>query len=62
MLILTRRADEVIRVGDDIRIKVLGFKGGQIRLGIDAPRGIPVHREEIWLRIEQDSPKSAGVP
>ncbi len=62
MLILTRRAPEVIRVGDDIKIHVLGFKGGQIRLGIDAPKGIPVHREEVWLRIEQESAKTGGSP
>lgn len=62
MLILTRRAHEVIRVGDDIKIYVVELKGGQIRLGIDAPKGIPVHREEVWLRIQQESPKTAEIP
>lgn len=47
MLILTRRLNETICIGDDIRITVLGVRGGEIRFGIDAPREIPVDREEI---------------
>jgi carbon storage regulator len=53
MLILTRRPQEVLRVGDNIKVHVLEVKGGQIRLGVEAPREIPVYREEIWVRIKR---------
>ena len=51
MLILTRRVGEALMVGDDTKIVVLGVKGSQIRLGIDAPKDIVVHREEIFDKI-----------
>jgi len=51
MLILTRHADQSIIIGDDIVVRILGVKGGQIRIGITAPKQISVHREEIWKRI-----------
>ncbi|MDY0250861.1 MAG: carbon storage regulator CsrA [Pseudomonas sp.] len=54
MLILTRNQGEIIHIGDDIRITVLGVNGGQVRLGIDAPLNIEVHREEIYQRIQAD--------
>ncbi len=54
MLILTRRIGESIMIGQNVKITVLNIKGNQVRLGIDAPRTIPVHREEIYQRI-QDS-------
>jgi carbon storage regulator len=57
MLILTRRPQEILRVGDDIKVQVLGVKGGQVRLGVEAPREVPVYREEIWVRIKRDAPK-----
>lgn len=47
MLILTRRCGESITIGDDIRVRVLGIKGAQVRLGIEAPQDVPIHREEI---------------
>ena len=56
MLILTRRPQEVLRVGDNIKVHVLEVKGGQIRLGVVAPREIPVYREEIWVRIKRGTP------
>lgn len=52
MLVLTRNPQEIIRIGDDIKIMILGVRGNQVRLGIDVPRIIPVHREEIYWRIK----------
>ena len=53
MLILTRRIGETIVIGDNIQVTVLGIKSGQIRLGIDAPKEISVHRSEIYDRIQE---------
>jgi len=52
MLILSRKAMESIIIGENITITVLGILGNQVRLGIDAPREIPVHRQEVYLRIQ----------
>ncbi len=52
MLILTRRVGETLMVGDDVSITVLGVKGNQVRVGINAPKDVPVHREEIYQRIK----------
>ena len=54
MLILTRRVGESIVIGDDITATVLGVKGNQIRLGVNAPKEVSVHREEIYQRIQHD--------
>ena len=54
MLILTRRVGEALMIGDDISISVLGVKGNQVRIGIDAPKEVAVHREEIFRRIKSE--------
>ena len=55
MLILTRRHGETIMIGDgEIKITVLGVKGNKVRIGVDAPKNVPVHREEIQQRIERE--------
>lgn len=59
MLILTRRVSEALIINDNITITVLGIKGHQVRLGIDAPTHIPVHREEIQQRIDADKVQKA---
>ncbi|MBD2786439.1 carbon storage regulator CsrA [Xenorhabdus sp. DI] len=59
MLILTRRPQEKIRVGDDTEIVILGISGNQVKIGIEAPKDTPVYREEIYQRIQQEKNKVA---
>jgi carbon storage regulator len=54
MLILTRRVGETLMVGDEVSITVLGVKGNQVRIGVNAPKHIAVHREEIYQRIQDE--------
>ena len=55
MLVFTRRVGEVIMIGDDVKITITRINGGQVAVGIDAPKKIAVHREEIWLRIKEEN-------
>lgn len=61
MLILTRRVGETLVIGDDVTVTVLGVRGNQVRLGVNAPKDVAVHREEIYQRIqnEKDAVNSA---
>ncbi|MDE2196323.1 MAG: carbon storage regulator CsrA [Gammaproteobacteria bacterium] len=61
MLILTRRVGETIMIGDNVTVTVLGVKGNQVRVGVNAPKDIAVHREEIYERIKQEQEAAAGT-
>jgi carbon storage regulator len=55
MLILTRRVGETLMIGDDVTVTVLGVKGNQVRIGVNAPKDVAVHREEIYERIRKEN-------
>ena len=59
MLILTRRVGETLMIGDDVTVTVLGVKGNQVRIGVNAPKDIAVHREEIYERIKREQESGA---
>lgn len=58
MLILTRRVGETLMIGDDVTVTVLGVKGNQVRIGVNAPKDVAVHREEIYERIRKENDMS----
>jgi carbon storage regulator len=60
MLILTRRVGETVMIGDGISVTVIEVKGNQIRLGIAAPKEIPVHREEVYVRLQEEQGRKRG--
>ena len=62
MLVLTRKLNESIMIGDDVKITIVDVKGDQVKLGITAPRQIAVHREEVYLEIQKENQLAANTP
>ena len=59
MLILTRRVGESLRIGDEVSVTVLGIKGSPVRIGVNAPKSVSVHREEVYDRINEEKSKNS---
>ena len=55
MLVLTRKLNESIKIGDDVEVKIISVDGDQVKLGIDAPRNIDIHRKEIYIAIQEEN-------
>lgn len=62
MLVLTRKEDESIMIGDDIEVKVLDLRENQVKIGIMAPRSVSVHRQEVYLAIKAENAEAAAAP
>lgn len=62
MLVLTRKVNQAIKIGDDIEVSILAIEGDQIKLGIDAPKSIEVHRKEVFDAIQLQNSEAANVP
>ncbi len=62
MLILTRRVGETVMIGNEVTVTVLGVKGNQVRIGVNAPKDVAVHREEIYERIRREEDHDGGSP
>jgi carbon storage regulator len=62
MLILTRRVGETVMIGNDVTVTVLGVKGNQVRVGVNAPKDVAVHREEIYERIKREEDQEGRAP
>jgi carbon storage regulator len=62
MLVLTRKLGESIRIGDEISVRVVDIQSGSVRIAIEAPREIPVHREEIWNQVQAANQRAAAPP
>ena len=60
MLVLSRRLGEALIIGEDVKLTILGVNGGQVRLGIEAPRDVSIHREEIYLKIKEEETNLKG--
>ncbi|GEN54429.1 carbon storage regulator CsrA [Halobacillus faecis] len=61
MLVLNRKEGESVRVGDDITITVVGVEGGQVKLGIEAPKNVGIHRQEVYLAIKKENAEAAQI-
>lgn len=61
MLVLSRRLGETLVIGDNVKVSVLGISGNQVRLGIEAPKEVSVHREEVYLRIQDEQASTEAV-
>jgi carbon storage regulator len=61
MLVLNRKEGESVRIGDDITITVVGVEGGQVKLGIEAPKHVGIHRQEVYVAIEKENAEAANV-
>ncbi|MBN8235324.1 carbon storage regulator CsrA [Halobacillus kuroshimensis] len=61
MLVLNRKSGESIKIGDDIEIKVVSIEGGQVKLGIEAPRHIDIHRKEVYVSIEEENKEASSL-
>ncbi|MBX0357533.1 carbon storage regulator CsrA [Halobacillus sp. Nhm2S1] len=61
MLVLNRKEGESVRVGDDITITVVGVEGGQVKLGIEAPKSVGIHRQEVYLAIKKENAEAANI-